>query len=403
MWTKSRDLLTLFQNRLNHYFFQFTNCTQRLEKFFLNALQTTRESATITLLTLLLVISVDSLLIDDEPLWEPIEWSMVQSWILFIYLFSWIAENLIVSRYGSYTGRDKRIWFSWYKTFWGLELIYVLSLGAAILCVITPFYYEVNYLLSFSLSWWNWYSQTFFFKFVSLYTLVIFLAYILQINVRFFNWKKTLLLVLLINLFLLYLLYIYFFLSFFSYFTNVNWYNSARLVDYAQLSHEPHKWAWGNKKRDHFSYHKSSTVFWFKNDGPMAEGLMLIHLFFFLAIFFLTLYWLVLARRIYVVKEVSYTYTTYCISALKQFLYFLFFLYCLNFFSYVVTFWRLPLEYTWVLSSDSWSKVFVEVASSTSDCALRYFFQSSNKLNIVETFYIAYWVYRIVVVTTLRR
>jgi hypothetical protein len=175
MWTKSRDLLTLFQNRLNHYFFQFTNCTQRLEKFFLNALQTTRESATITLLTLLLVISVDSLLIDDEPLWEPIEWSMVQSWILFIYLFSWIAENLIVSRYGSYTGRDKRIWFSWYKTFWGIELVYVLSLGAAILCVITPFYYEVNYLLSFSLSWWNWYSQTFFFKFVSLYNFVIFL------------------------------------------------------------------------------------------------------------------------------------------------------------------------------------------------------------------------------------
>ena len=197
---------------------------------------------------LCLVFFIDALIIDDEPLWEPIEWSMVQSWILFIFLFGWIAENLVVSRYGSYTGRDKRVWFSWYKTFWLVDMWFVLSFGAATLFVIVPFYYEVNYLMCFTQSWWNWYSRVFFFKFISLYVWVLFLAYTIQINLRWFNWKKIFLLVLVINFFLSYLLYTHFFMSFFSYFTNTNWYNSTRMVDYVQLSHEPNKWSWGNKK-----------------------------------------------------------------------------------------------------------------------------------------------------------
>ena len=58
---------------------------------------------------LLFLLFIDACLTDDEPLWEPVEWSLVQSWLLFIFSFAWIAENLIVSRYGSYTGRDKRV------------------------------------------------------------------------------------------------------------------------------------------------------------------------------------------------------------------------------------------------------------------------------------------------------
>ena len=46
-----------------------------------------------------IVLFIDSLLIDDEPLWEPLEWSLVQTWILFIFIFAWVAENLIVSRF----------------------------------------------------------------------------------------------------------------------------------------------------------------------------------------------------------------------------------------------------------------------------------------------------------------
>ena len=66
---------------------------------------------------LLVLFFFDAMLTDDEPLWEPVEWSLVQSWIMFIFAFAWIAENLISSRYGSYTGRDKRVWVAWYKTF----------------------------------------------------------------------------------------------------------------------------------------------------------------------------------------------------------------------------------------------------------------------------------------------
>ena len=41
---------------------------------------------------LLVIVLIDSLIIDDEPLWEPIEWSLVQTWILFIFVFTWAAE-----------------------------------------------------------------------------------------------------------------------------------------------------------------------------------------------------------------------------------------------------------------------------------------------------------------------
>ena len=36
---------------------------------------------------LVFVMFIDACLTDDEPLWEPIEWSLVQTWILFIFLF----------------------------------------------------------------------------------------------------------------------------------------------------------------------------------------------------------------------------------------------------------------------------------------------------------------------------
>ena len=303
---------------------------------------------------LFILFFIDACLTDDEPIWEPVEWSLVQSWIMFIFLFAWIAENLISSRFGSYTGRDKRIWFSWYKTFWLIEGWYIMSLGAACLFVMVPFYYELTYSVSFVVSWWNWYSRIFFFKFVSLYTIVLFLAYLLQINLRWFNWKKSMFIILFINFFLSYLLYVHFFMAFFGYFTDVSWYHKTRLVDYIQLSHEPNRWSWGDKKRDHFSYHRTSTVFWFKNDGPFAASFLFFHFFIFLSLFFLYLYWITLIRKVYATQEVTYTYTTYCVSALKQFFYFFLFLYLFVFLSFIFNYWRLPIEFFWISNPKSW-------------------------------------------------
>ena len=310
---------------------------------------------------LFMVLFIDACLTDDEPLWEPIEWSLVQTWILFIFSFAWIAENLIVSRYGSYTGRDKRVWLAWYKSFWLIELWYIISYGAAITFVIVPFYFETNYTMPFVFSWWHWYSRVFFFKFLSVFTLVLWLAQLLQLSVRWLNWRKGLLLIALINIFLSYLLYTHFFMTFFGYFTDPTWYQKTRPIDYVQLSHEPARWGWGPARKDHFTYHSVRTVFWFKNDGPFAGAFLLSHMFFFLCLFFLYIYWIALFRRVYSMKEIPLTYTTYCVSALKQFMYFFLLLYGFIFLSYISCYWRFPIEFLWTVDSQSWLYNFKDI------------------------------------------
>ena len=301
---------------------------------------------------------IDACLTDDEPLWEPIEWSLVQTWILFIFCFAWIAENLIVSRYGSYTGRDKRVWMAWYKTFWLIEGYYAINYGVVCFFIIVPFYFELNYNLSFVYSWWHWYSRVFFFKFTALYACVLVIANLLQISVRWLNWKKGLVLILIINIFISYLIYTHFIMAFFGYFTDPIWYQKYRSVDYIQLSHEPSKWGWGSAKKDHFSYHNVKTVFWFKNDGPFAASFLLFHLFLFLCIFFLFIFWLSLLRRVWATKEIPTTFTTYCVSSLRQFFYLFLLLYIFIFMSFVTNYMRFPLEFSYFLSYQSWTTNF---------------------------------------------
>ena len=307
------------------------------------------------------VLFIDACLTDDEPLWEPIEWSLVQTWILFIFTFAWIAENLIVSRYGSYTGRDKRVWMSWYKTFWLIEGYYVINYGAAIVFVIIPFYFETNYNLSFVYSWWHWYSRVFFFKYMSILSLVLYIAYFLQISVRWINWRKGLFLIILVNIFLSYLIYTQFIITFLGFFTDPVWYQKTRPIDYIQLSHEPAKWGWGSAKKDHFTYHNVKTVFWFKNDGPFAAAMLMFQTFLFVCIFFLYIYWITLFRRVYAMKEIPLTLTTYCVSSLKQFFYFSFFMYLMVFMSYFANYSRLPIEFLWSLDSISWAGNFTNI------------------------------------------
>lgn len=331
---------------------------KRINLYFLEIYKRTIADGFLYLRGLFLIFFIDACVTDDEPLWEPIEWSLVQTWLLFIFIFAWIAENLITSRYGSYTGRDKRVWFAWYKSFWFVDLAYIISYGLASLFVIIPFYFELTYSVSFILSWWNWYTRVFFFKFISIFTIIILISTLLQLNIRWLNWKKLILFVLIINFFIGYLLYTHFIMTFFGYFTDPLWYQKNRTIDYIQLSHEPLKWGWGPSKRDHFTYHKVTTVFWFKNDGPFAGAFLNMHIFIFFTIFFVYLYWIVLLRRVYTTKEVTYTFTLFCISTLKQFFYFFFLLYLLIFMSFIVCYWRFPVEFLWLLNSNSWIQNF---------------------------------------------
>ncbi len=342
-----------------NFFYSLQNTFKLTFVYLLDVFKRTIGDGFIYIRGLFIIFFIDACLTDDEPIWEPVEWSLVQSWILFIFIFAWISENLISSRYGSYTGRDKRVWFAWYKTFWLIEGWYIMSLGIACLWVMVPFYFEITYSTSFLFSWWNWYSRVFFFKFISLYTIILFIAYFLQINIRYANWRKSFVLIILINFFLSYLIYIHFFMSFFGYFTDSNWYHKTRLVDYVQLSHEPNKWSWGTSKRDHFSYHRSSTVFWFKNDGPFASSFLFMNLFMLISLFLLYIYWITLIRRVYATQEITYTYTTYCISGLKQFFYFFFFMFLFVFLSFMFNYWRLPIEFFWILNTSSWLSNFI--------------------------------------------
>ena len=301
---------------------------------------------------------IDACLTDDEPLWEPVEWSLVQTWIFFIFIFSWIAENLITSRYGSYTGRDKRVWFAWYRTFWGIEAFFVLSMGATALFIIVPFYYELTYTISFVICWWNWYSRVFFLKLLSIMVIVLLISILLLIGTRWLNWKKIFFLVATINIFILFLLYTQFIVSFFGYFCDPVWYQKTRCIDYIQLSHEPLKWGFGPAKRDHFAYHNISTVFWYKNDRPFAAAMFFFSLTIFLSLFLIYIYWLILLRRIYSTKELSYTYLTYCVSCFRQFFYFLMLFFVFIFLSWIMAYWRFPIEYIWLINPSPWISVF---------------------------------------------
>lgn len=363
---KNNFLIFYYYNNLNNFLnFLFLNYIKtnfnfkQVSIYFLNIYKKTFGEGFFYIRGLFIIFFIDACITDDEPLWEPIEWSLVQTWLLFIFIFAWIAENLITSRYGSYTGRDKRVWFAWYKTFWLIELCYALSYGLAALFVIVPFYFELTYSVSFIFSWWNWYTRIFFFKFISIFTIIILIAHLLQLNIRWLNWKKLMFFILIINFFIAYLLYTHFIMTFFGYFTDPLWYQKTRSVDYIQLSHEPLKWGWGPAKRDHFTYHKVSTVFWFKNDGPFAGAFLMIHIFFFITIFFLYIYWVTLLRKVYATKEVTYTFTVFCISSLKQFYYFFFLLYLLILMSFIIGYWRFPVEFIWLINSNSWFLNFI--------------------------------------------
>lgn len=162
-------------------------------------------------------------------------------------------------------------------------------------------------------------------------------------------------------MFFAYLVYTQFIITFFVYFTDPNWYSQTRLIDYVQLSHEPNKWAWGSSKRDHFSYHNSKTVFWFKNDGPFAGAMLFFNILLFLTLFMLHIYWLALVRRVYATREVTFTYTAACVSALRQFGLLFSFIFILTFISLMTTYWRLPVEFSSLNMTESWLVMCLEV------------------------------------------
>lgn len=305
------------------------------------------------LANLLLALFVDILFFDDEPLWEPVEWSMIQSWILFLFIFAWIGELLIAARFGSYTGRDKRIWIGWYRTFWFLEYLFIVNFGLISFFIITPFYSEITYQTALIISWWDWLSRNFFFRFLSGLTFIMLLSSWALLASRWVSWRNIVITLLLVEMFFSYFFFWQFITTYFAYFSDPIWYQKTRPISLIQNSHGPARWGWGPALRDYFTYHRTTTTFWMKTNLPFTGAFLLINFFLLLSLFLINFFWLSLLRRIYALREVPLTFLVYVLSSLRAMLIAFGSIVGLLLFSLILAYWRLPLENFWIFNITS--------------------------------------------------
>jgi len=296
---------------------------------------------------LLVVLVIDSLVLDDEPIWEPLEWSVVQTWILYVYIFSWAAETIFSSRYGSYTNRDKVVWLGLFKAYYMFLFWILINIFIVTVFITLPFYFEITYLISYSVVWWNWLSSIFFFKFVSIFAIIVSLAQIFRFQLRWLNLTSLKIILITVIFLLSYLFYFNFLITWFSYFTDPNEFRNSGWSDLSRITNGSLKWGWGTETRDHFSYHKTPTIFWAKNDQLILSSLLFLNIFVFLYLFFLLLQVLVVYRVLTSSNELSYNMATFLISTLKQFLYLILSFGTLTTLSLFYQFLRFPFELAW--------------------------------------------------------
>lgn len=298
---------------------------------------------------LFLILIIDCCLMDDEPLWEPVEWTMVQSWLLFFFIFAWISETLISGRYGSYTGRDKRVYLGLFKAFWFMELWFNFNMFLTCIFIIVPFYFELTYTVSYIVSWWSWYDRIFFFKIILFWIIIDFILNIIIIGVKWMDWKKLFICSNIITIILMYLLFTQFINTYLAYFTDILWYKKTSWCDYNRLSHNPQKWGWGDVDRDHFNYHKTTLTFWFKNDSLYASALFFINMINFLLLIITIMQWILIIRTLYTTHQISYTFLTYGVSTLNMYLFNLFSLFIFILTSYLYIFIKTSTDFLWIV------------------------------------------------------
>ena len=288
------------------------------------------KSHSFILLNLIIIFIVDAIISDDEPLFEPIEWTLVQTWLLFLLVISWSAEILISSTYGNYVGRDKRVWSALYKTYWLVQLLLMTSLLLLTLFAIIPFYFELQSCNAVWISFWNWYNRIFLWKALSVHFVLLLFAFLLQLNSRWMTYKKILPIIGITIILLGILIYINISIIMFLYFTNPNTYNLNLNIDYTQLSNGPNKWGWGSKNKEHFSYHTTPTVFWYKYDFCYAAACTIIQLFFTLSYMLLFIQLIIVFKKFYTNKTISYTLLTYYANTIRLYFYYTASIYIFN-------------------------------------------------------------------------
>lgn len=313
--------------------------------------------------TFVIALILDTLILDDEPLWEPLEWSVLQTWVLFLYIFSWAAEVLFSSRYGSYTNRDKIVWMGLFKTYYLMLVWWVVNLFIVTVFVTLPFYFEITYAISYSVLWWNWFSSAFFYKLTVIFSIILLLSLLIRFQVRWSSHNTSLALFIAITVLLSYILYFLAMTTLFGFFTDSQDFRNSGWSDYSKIIHGPLKWGWGLEGRDHFSYHKTPESFWFKNDPLIASSLLFINIFFLFFFFFLLLQVLCILRTLISSGELSFNQATFFYGTLKYFYYLLLLLSFLVVMSLFYQFIRFPFEFGWFgkiiyISRSEWSVIF---------------------------------------------
>ena len=94
---------------------------------------------------------------------------------------------------------------------------------------------------------------------------------------------------------------------------------------------------------------------------PLLVLFFFMNLLFFLSLFSLYIYWVTLTRKVYATQEVTFTFTTYCVSSLKQFFYYFSLIFLYVMLSFMFSYWRLPIEFVWVLNECSWISNFYSI------------------------------------------
>lgn len=312
---------------------------------------------------LFFIFLIDGLIFDDEPIWEPLEWSMLQTWLIFIFLFAWAAEVLFSSKYGSYTNRDKKVWMGLHKTYWLFNFWFILNIFIVMVFVTLPFYFEISYSVSYIVLWWNWFNSLFFFKLTMIFSLILILLNIVKFQLRWVPKNYFYIFFIVILSLISYLLYFNFIFTFFAFFSDIDSFSKTGWMDFNKSIHGPLKWGYGSKSRDHFSYHKTTLSFWYKDDPQIAASMLFLNLFLFFFLFFLFFQTLVIVRLLYSSSSFSFNNLTFFFASVKQFYYLLLFLLFLLFMCIVYNLLRFPFELYWFnkVASVAYSLVYVVV------------------------------------------
>ncbi len=213
--------------------------------------------------------------------------------------------------------------------------------------VIVPFFYEITYPISYIVSWWDIIDFNFFYRLTIIFWISSTINLLMQTSIRWISWKFIFILSSLITISLFHLFFSHALNYLFAYFTDIKWFKKTGWLDFNSASHGLAKWGWGGDARDNFSYHKTTTVFWYKNDSPFASALFLFNFFILLSVFFIFLQWLMILRSLFSIKDINYTLLTYGVSSIFQF--YIYYMY-IAFFVITSIFYqlsRIALDSTW--------------------------------------------------------